>query len=830
MSRFSRACFVVALLFTTRCAAIRAADDWAKSAAPFLDKHCNSCHSGDDAEADLRLDQLGSDLADRKTFRTWVQVFDKVQKHEMPPADAPQPLLAERAQLAQTLTPPLATADLARQQKEGRTVLRRLNRVEYEYTLRELLALPLLEVKDGIPSDSESEGFDTVGAVLTMSYVQQDAYLKAAETALEHAVTLFPKPQERTFSFGFADPPTPRPDRVYPPRPSYDMSLLSNTNLDPPAFMRSTMGGLFVARGDGLYKIRFRARAATFDTREIGGGVEGKITDAAEPHVILLYAELPPFSRWIATFDLPRDRMGEISFTTRLNSGERIRRIHTSTHDSGQTHRPTEKPFFGQVVGLQSFEAIGPINDEWPPESHVRVLGDVPLVDFSKAEMPKTNFLGTPQTSMRPAPKDPPADAARLIAQFVPRAFRRQAPPSEIARYTKIAHECLDQGLPFKDSLFAAYQAALCSPDFLYFQERPGKLDGEAIANRLSYFLWRSPPDETLLKLGREGKLHESQVLHDQVERLLSDARAERFVNDFTDQWLRLREIGATQADQDLYPEYHEDFELLDALLRETRAYFAEMLQHDLGVEYVVDSDFVFVNRVLARLYDMPDVDGTEIRKVQLPAGHLRGGLLTQASVLKVTANGTSTSPVTRGVWAMDRILGAPPPPPPAEVPAIEADLSGEKTIRAQLAKHRNVAGCASCHKKIDPPGFALECFDILGGYRDKYRGIGGKPIVKEVRRVKVKYNFGQTVDASGETSDGQPFADVREFKKILLTGKPQLAKNLVERLVTYSTGAPVQFGDRADVDAIVERLGKQHYGLRAMIHEVVQSRMFLNK
>jgi len=829
MSRSCRACFVAASLLTA-CGSLSAADDWAGPAAEFLKKHCNSCHSGDAPEADLRLDQLGTDLKQRQTFLRWVQVFDKVARQEMPPADEPQPTTAERDALSKALTGPLAAADLARQQQEGRTVLRRLNRVEYENTLRDLLDLPLLEVKDGIPSDSESDGFDTVGAALTMSYVQQDAYLKAAETALERAITLYPKPQERTFQFGFADPPPPRPGREYPPRPSYDMALLSNSNLDPPTYMRNNQGGLFVARGDGMYKLRFEARGAMYDSREIGGGREGKITDADRPHVILLYAELPPFSRWIATFDLPRDRMGLIEFTTRLNAGEKIRRIHASTHDSGQTYRPTELPFFGPVIGMRSFAAIGPIIDQWPPASHRRVLGDVPLVDLPKAELPKPNFYGTPQATMKLAPQDPPADAARLIADFVPRAFRRQTPASEIDRYTKIAQQCLSEGLPFQDSLFAAYQAALCSPDFLYFQEQPGKLDGEAIANRLSYFLWRSLPDEQLQRLGRAGKLLEPQVLHDEVERLLADPRCERFVNDFTDQWLRLREINATMADQDLYPEYHEDFELLDSLLRETRAYFAEMLKHDLGVEYVVDSDFVFINRALASLYGIPGVEGTDIRKVQLPPGHVRGGLLTQASVLKVTANGTSTSPVTRGVWTMDRILGSPPPPPPAEVPAIEADLSGEKTIRAQLAKHRNVAGCASCHKKIDPPGFALECFDILGGYRDQYRGIGGKPIVKEFRRVKVKYNFGQTVDASGETADGKPFADVREFKKILLTGKPQLARNLIERLVTYSTGAPVQFGDRADVDLIVAKLEKENYGLRAMIHAVVQSRMFLSK
>ncbi len=822
--------FAIGILLT--CCAPTFAAAPVDDAQAFLRIFCIDCHSGDDAALGLRLDQLQGDLADRKQFTAWGKVFDRLTAGTMPPADAKQPDAVEKQSLLDKLRDPLIQADLKRQQREGRTVLRRLNRVEYEHTLRDLLALPHLDVKDFLPADSESNGFDTVGEALTMSYVQQDAYLNAAESALERATTLYPQPKESLFRAVFAEPPPPRPDRVYPPKPSHGLVLVTNANFDPPQWMTASNGGRFTAPADGLYKLKFRARGLTYDNREQGGGPEGKVTDAEEPHVILLYAEKAPFSRWLATFDLPRDRIGELELTTWLGAGEKVRRIHASIHESGQTYRPYEKPYFGPAIGLESFEAQGPLYEQWPPENHRRLFGETPLKTLPKTELVKLKPTpGEPLRTLVLEPSDPRTVAERLIADFVKRAFRRDPPPTEIARYTAIAHRLIAEQTPFHEAIWAAYQAVLCSPDFLYFQENAGPtLDGVAMANRLSYFLWRSMPDEALLRAGREEKLRDPQVLQAQVERLLDDPRSARFVNDFTDQWLKLREIAATQADTDLYPEYHEDMELLDSLLRETRAYFAEMLRHDLGIEHVVDSDFVMINRRLAKLYDLPEVAGTEIRKVTLPPGHVRGGFITQASVLKVTANGTTTSPVVRGVWLMDRILGSPPPPPPPDVPAIEPDIMGAVTIRDQLAKHRQIAACAVCHKSIDPPGFALECFDILGAHRTHYRALGGKPIVATVRRVKVKYGLGLKVESNGETDDGRTFADLHEFQRILLADKPRLARNLIERLITYSTGAPVQFGDRPDVEQMVNDLADERFGLRSMIHAVVRSRMFQHK
>ncbi len=818
----------VGLLLSSTCSG---AEFPIESAQAFVKRFCVECHSGDDPAGGVRFDSLAWQPSKRKSLHGWTRLYDRVAAGEMPPTDAPQPSSAEKQQLLQSLRQPLIAADLDQQRREGRTVLRRLNRVEYEYTLRDLLAMPALEVKDGLPGDGESAGFDTVGESLTMSYVQQEAYLRTAELALNRAVVLYPQPVEKTFRAIFADPPPPRPDRVYPPKPEHGLILFRNSNLDPPQWMTNNVGARFTAPADGTYKLRFRARGATFDNRAQGGGINGTLTPSEVPHVILLYAEKAPFSRCLATFDLPRDRIGELELTTFLAAGEKIRRIHASVHETGQPYGPWDKPWTGTVIGLESFEAIGPSYAQWPPESHRRVFGDVPVVTLPKAELAKLKpVAGEPLRTLTFAPTDPAADATRLITEFVGRAFRRRPPAAEVARYVAIAQELLSKNAPFGDAVLAACQAALCSPDFLYFQEQPGKLDGETIANRLAYFLWRSLPDDELLRVGRDGRLSDAQVLHAQVERLLNDSRAERFVADFTDQWLKLREIDFTQPDADLYPEYNEDFELQDSLLRETRAYFGELVRQDLGVEHVVDSDFAMLNRRLAKLYDLPAIEGTHIRKVALPPGHIRGGLITQASVLKVTANGTTTSPVTRGVWLMDRILGSPPPAPPADVPAIEPDISGATTVREQLAKHRELIACAVCHKQIDPPGFALECFDILGGYRTQYRALGVKPLPIEIRRQKVKYGWGLAIDSGGETDTGRKFTGIAEFQQILLADKPRLARNLIERLVTYATGAPVQFGDRPDVDQIVSDLQRHEFGIRSMIHAVTNSRMFQHK
>jgi hypothetical protein len=332
-------------------------------------------------------------------------------------------------------------------------------------------------------------------------------------------------------------------------------------------------------------------------------------------------------------------------------------------------------------------------------------------------------------------------------------------------------------------------------------------------------------PDETLFQLASENKLHDPAVLRQQADRLLSDPKARAFNVNFTGQWLGLRAIDATMPDQTLYPEYDDILKI--AMVKETSLFFDEVLHHDLPITNFVSSDFTFLNTRLAKHYQITDIEGMEMRKVSLPQNTHRGGLLTMGSVLKVTANGTTTSPIVRGAWVLDRILGTPPPKPPANVEAIEPDIRGATTIREQLAKHRNVETCASCHQQIDPPGFALESFDVIGGWRDHYRATG-EP--KEINGHKVRFWPGPAVDPSDKLADGRSFQNIDEFKQLLLADKDQLARSLATKLLTYATGAAPTRGDQAQIEMIVTQLRPQHYGFKSLIHQVVQSPLFQSK
>jgi hypothetical protein len=322
-------------------------------------------------------------------------------------------------------------------------------------------------------------------------------------------------------------------------------------------------------------------------------------------------------------------------------------------------------------------------------------------------------------------------------------------------------------------------------------------------------------------------------VLQAQTRRLLNDPRSRRFVDAFTDYWLDLRKIDDSSPSTTLYNDYELDDPLKLAAVEETRLFVQEMFAASLPARTVIDSNFTFLNERLARHYGIPGVTGVKMRKVTLPKDSVRGGLLTQASVLKVTANGTTTSPVIRGVWIMERILGFRTAPPPS-VPAIEPDIRGAVTIRQQLDKHRADATCASCHRKIDPPGFALESFDVMGGWRERYRvfadgvepekglGFSGQPFA---------FRYGPPVDSAGSLPDGGTFRDIREFKKLLLDHEEQkVARNLVGQLATYATGAPIGFSDRKQVDEILGKTRGSDYGMRGIVEGIVQSDLFRNK
>ncbi|MDB4537722.1 DUF1592 domain-containing protein, partial [Akkermansiaceae bacterium] len=423
-------------------------------------------------------------------------------------------------------------------------------------------------------------------------------------------------------------------------------------------------------------------------------------------------------------------------------------------------------------------------------------------------------FQGISFQDLKSEDFDQEAAFKKLIKGFARRAFRGQVSDEALKPYLALAGETYAEEKNFVLALRKAYHAILCSPYFLTFVEEPGDLSDEAVASRLSYLLWKSLPDEPLLKLAEQKKLRDPKVLAAQIERMLAHQKSRRFVDSFGDQWLDLRKIDFTQPDPRRFRSF--DYPLQQSMLSETREFLSEMITKDLGVSNLLRSDFGFLNTRLLKHYGMKEVkvkSGEGLQKVALDPMK-RSGLLTQGSILKITADGSVTSPVLRGVWVNERILGRHIPPPPPNVPAVEPDIRGAVSIRDQLAKHSKEASCIGCHAKIDPAGFALESFDPVGLFRTKY---GSKP-------------KSATVDPSGKTPDGLPFNGYHGWRMIYL-GKPEmLARSFASQLLQYATGGEIYFSDRVYLDEIVEKSRSQDYGMKSIIHACLQSPVFFKK
>jgi hypothetical protein len=479
-------------------------------------------------------------------------------------------------------------------------------------------------------------------------------------------------------------------------------------------------------------------------------------------------------------------------------------------------------------LAIQHIEVEGPLVDLFPSVGHRLLLDGIDRVEIQpRNPADKKKSWYKPKFEVRS--EDPSSDACSVFRRVATMAFRRPASEDDVQPYLQLFEAERAGNATFEQALKTGVIAILCSPKFLYLHEQPGWLDNYALATRLSYFLTRTSPDQQLLQLARQGKLTDSRVLSEQVDRLLDDPRAARWIADFTDAWLNLRDIEFTSPDRNLYPEF--DSFLQYSMIEETRQYFRELIDKNLGVRQLIKSDFVMVNNRLAEHYGLAGVEGPDIRRVALPSDTERGGFLSHASVLKVSANGTNTSPVVRGVWVMERLLGKTPPPPPAGVPGVEPDIRGAETLRQLLQKHRDSDNCRSCHAMIDPPGFALESFNPIGGWRERYRSLGvGERVDTRVAGRRVRYRLGPAVDAAGQLPDGRTFGGYREFRDLLAADEDLLARTLATKLLTFATGREMGFSDRAAIRQIVRQSAEQGRGVRDLIHLVVASEIFRQK
>lgn len=757
---------------------------------PFLEKHCVECHGKDDSKAGLRLDLLAAQINAPNHFgaadqaRLWTKILDRLEAGEMPPREWPQPAQADRDQAASWISDRLREADRRIQPPPGSMMLRRLTRLQYENAVHELLAIEL-PLKERLPEDKRALGFDNVGEALDLSPEQLEVYLEAADAALDAAAVKRARPETWKRRFALLD--------VLGWDDAESVLDLEDAEI---LFSRGTFGPPMyrLVKDEGIYRFRL----SVYAHHSKGEGIE-------------IYVRSHPLSSANQTivgyFEAPPDRPTVIEFTCRLT---RDANVTMAAHKLPYGPRTRNiKEYAGPGLAVQWIEVEGPLVDSWPPLSHRHQYGDLPLQPVS----PGSQVYAV-------VSKQPHADAERLLRTFMRRAYRRPVTAEELATVVKLVADELDAKQSFDESLRVGYKAILCSPDFLFFPEERGVENEHALAARLAYFLWNTQPDETLAALAEQGTLSRPEILREQVERLLGDPRSRGFVRNFVAQWLDLRQIDFTAPDRKLYPDF--DDALRKSMVEETELFFEDVLKRDLSLVNFVDADFSIINERLARHYGIEGVKGPGLRRVTLPTGSHRGGVLTQASVLKVTANGTTTSPVTRGAWVLRNILGKPPDPPPPNAGAIEPDIRGAKTIREQLDKHRADASCAGCHVKIDPLGFALENFDVTGEWREKYRVLSGPNLTMN--------RNGPKVEATAALADGRQFQNVDELKKLLIEDKDQLARALTEKLLIYSTGRGLRFTDRAAVKEIVARSRAKNYGFRSLIHEIVQSPMFRNK
>jgi mono/diheme cytochrome c family protein len=702
---------------------------------PFLKAHCFSCHGNGKAKADLSFDKYTDDksvLADRKV---WDAVLHMLKVREMPPPDRPQPKPADADAVSRAIKGMFDTLDAATP-NAGRVTIRRLNKTEYNNTIRDLVGVDF-KPADDFPADDVGYGFDNIGDVLTVSPLLLEKYLSAAESILDRAIVIADPPKAKKQTF----------DTIRTGSTKTAAELGKILTFDEGTYhVRCNVGG--EQAGDGPVRVKLRVLGKDVKEFEVTATPDKPATIEATVSV-----------------KATTGRVG-VSFLNPATVGGKERVLH-----------------------LKGVEIEGPF-DPPPlvyPESHKRLM-------VHKAGVP-------------------PREAAReIVTRFATRAFRRPVKPDEVERCLALYDAAEKKGQRFELRVRAALYRVLVSPHFLFRVEfdPPGAAPGTTyaigeyeLASRLSYFLWNSMPDDELFALAGKGQLR--QNLKEQVRRMVRDPRSASFLHGFAEQWLTLRKLELVSPDPKLFPTF--DNALREAMIRESLLFFEALVREDRSIPDLLDADFTLVNEPLARHYGIGGVSGNSFVRVKTPAN--RGGILTQASVLALASNATRTSPVKRGKFVLEQILHSPPPPPPPEldIPELEAQRQLKGTLRQQMEQHRDNPVCASCHKRMDPIGFAFENFDAVGVWRDK--------------------DGAAAVDASGVLPDGRKFDGPAGLKKILRDDKDVFVRCVTEQMLTYALGRGLEPYDRRAVNRIVEALGKENDKFSTLLIEIVTSDPF---
>ncbi len=837
--------------------------------AQFLKTHCYRCHGAEVRKAGLRLDQHGTDFTQGKTADAWKEVIDMINLGEMPPADEPRPDPAQALAVVEWVAGELRRADRAARETGGRVLLRRLNRDQYAYTAGDLLQLSpnfVQQLREELPADGKAEGFDRIATALFFDQTLMEKYLAAADLIVREAIQDAPPPVAQG-----AWRTSPKQIDLSP------LVKVTDTNHEiprGPSFAAIRHGGIEYVSGkrtfqkpldkagwmaiptaeikldgvvtrDGMYRVRVRGGAFVGDRgepvrvhfqyardtpiEERGTVVVGGMLDHPEVSETMVFLragrgeqkvsvafqwngtpDLVPanpdllklVNKRVSTFAKIPELIAKKAPQSQIDGLKQeldaaIKEIHAFT---GPAYVYNSKYDLKTVprLYLESIEVAGPIV-EWPPASHT-------AIGYGEA-----------------APTDA-AGARSIFASLLPRAYRRPVADDEIDRLVAVADKAMrERGLTFRQALRAGLKTMLCSPGFLYLSEpaigegtAPRRLNDYKLANRLSYFLWSSPPDAELFALAAKGELQKPETQRAQTKRMLSDARARRFVESFAGQWLDVEEFGSVDPARE-YTEYDDALEAAERA--EPAEFFGYVLGQNKSILSFLDSDFLVINDRLARHYGIAGVKGPEFRAVAIGPEDHRGGVLGMGGLLTLLADGTRTLPVRRAAWVLEKLLSDPPLPPPPNAGDIQPNTSGELlTVRERLARHRTEANCASCHVKLDPYGLALENYDAIGAWRTQQNGEG-------IRGAKAP-----RIDASGMLKSGRKFEDLAGFKAALLAEKEKFVRALVEKMLTYALGRPVGYVDRQAVDDIVAATAADDYRIQTMLQSVIASEPFQTK
>lgn len=787
---------------------------------PFLKEYCIQCHGPEKQKGERQFDGLSYPIIDDNALIDYQDILDLLNLGDMPPEDEEQPDPTEKQAIVDWLTEAVSDAYHSKKITGGETVLRRLNHREYFNTISDLfqMDMSMFDPTEAFPGERMVEHQDNIGDTLVTSGYLLDQYFDAADRIVEKALPFQKKPESQSWHFAGDFEQQPELNKRH--MVAHGQRYL-NIYEAPNTIRRFGAYAPLMAFKDGVpeggyYKIRTLAEAVNryhnFNPKKVTNDPDDPMRLRVIPgHKRFGAMHLPqPYAPDLATFELTDEGPAWYTTETWLDKGFSPRFIYLNGSMD-------IRPAFREVTNLVKANPDPSIPPEELEEDYMAVAikhGVIPHIRIHEVEIsgPYYNEWPTPTwKTIVGKGSFKPSQTRRIIEQFATRAYRRPVQKEEVDRLMVVVDARLDQGHTPFESMKDGLKAALCSPAFLYLEENreapdANQLSDYGIAARLSYFLWSSLPDEELLKLAKRNKLNQSKTLKAQVDRMLQDPRSDRFVSGFLDSWLTLRNLGDAPPDRKKFEAYYSE-NLEEAMRTETELFARNALNENLNIDNFLDSDFTFVNQALADLYGFEDIEGDGFQRIDLDDPR-RGGLLGQASILTVTANGVDTSPVLRGVWLLENLLGTPPAPPPPDVEPLNPDIRGATTIRDQLAKHRETTACYECHRKIDPLGFALENFDPIGQWRTHYD-----------ERVEI--------DASGELPSGEDFEDVVQFKKALMSRKDAFARALTKKMLAYSLGRRIEIMDRPQIDELLTSLETEGNGFRDLVHLIVSSETF---